>query len=181
MSGGSADKVLTVWTFKQSEVKALQAIGADWGKQNGMTVKVSVFTPDDTYTTKVQAAAKSGTLPDILSVHSEGQDWQLAQAGIVDDLTKDFTSSWQKQFLPGVMSSSELTADHIASSGNDQTTTLKKLHAGHLYSVPFLAGTPAVVFANKPSLKKAGVDTSTPPSTWQEWVTDMKPEGLETM
>ena len=55
-SGGSTDKVLTVWTFKQSEVKALQAIGADWGKKNGMTVKVSVYTPDDAYTTKVQAA-----------------------------------------------------------------------------------------------------------------------------
>ena len=173
-SGSSADKVLTVWTFKQSEVKALQAIGADWGKTNGMTVKVSVYTPDDTYTTKVQAAAKSGTLPDILSVHSEGQDWTLAQAGIVEDLTKDFTTSWQKGFLPGVMSGSELTADHIANSGDDPTTTLKKLKAGHLYSVPFLAGTPGVVFANKPALGKAGVDTTTPPVSWQAWVTDMK-------
>src|ERR1700749_4493943 len=85
-SGGSADNVLTVWTFKQSEVKALQAIGADWGKKNNMTVKVSVYTPDDTYTTKGQAAAKAGTLPDILSVHSQGQDWTFAQSGIVEDL-----------------------------------------------------------------------------------------------
>jgi ABC-type glycerol-3-phosphate transport system substrate-binding protein len=173
-SGGSTDKVLTVWTFKQSEVKALQAIGADWGKKNGMTVKVSVYTPDDAYTTKVQAAAKAGTLPDILSVHSQGQDWTFAQAGIVEDLTKDFPKSWQDDFLPGVMSASELSADQIKNSGDDPTTTIKDLKAGHFYSIPFLAGTPGVVFANKPALKKAGVDTSAPPKTWQAWVADMK-------
>src|SRR6218665_1339404 len=105
---GGGDSVLTVWTFKQSEIKALEAAGADWGKQNNMTVKVSVYTPDDAYRTKIQAAAKSKTLPDIISIHSQGGDWKLAQAGIVQDITDDFTSSWQDQLLPGVIKGATL-------------------------------------------------------------------------
>src|SRR6218665_2238385 len=92
-SGG--DSVLTVWTFKQSEIKALEAAGADLGKQNNMTVKVSVYTPDDAYRTKIQAAAKSKTLPDIISIHSQGGDWKLAQAGIVQDIPDDLPSPCQ--------------------------------------------------------------------------------------
>jgi ABC-type glycerol-3-phosphate transport system substrate-binding protein len=173
-SSGGADQVLTVWTFKQSEVKALEVIGKAWGAKNHMTVKISVYTPDTAYATKVQSAAKSHTLPDIVSVHSETQDWTFAEAGIVEDLTKDFTKSWQSQFLPGVISSSPVTATAIKNSGTDPATTLKNLKAGHFYSVPYLAGTPGVVFASKKALAAAGISTTTPPSTWQQWISDIK-------
>jgi len=167
-SGG--DSVLTVWTFKQSEIKALEAAGADWGKQNNMTVKVSVYTPDDAYRTKIQAAAKSKTLPDIISIHSQGGDWKLAQAGIVQDITDDFTSSWQDQLLPGVITGATLTEETIKNSGSDPTTTLNNLKAGHFYGVPYMAGTPGVIYANKTLLTAAGVDPSTTPASWQDWV-----------
>jgi ABC-type glycerol-3-phosphate transport system substrate-binding protein len=170
----STQTVITVWTFKQSEVKALQVLGRTWGPKNHAIVKVSVYTPDDAYTTKIQSAAKLHTLPDILFVHSQGQDWVLAQAGIVTDLTKDFTKSWQSQFLPGVVSGMNLTKLAIANSGNDPVTTLKNLQAGHYYSIPFLAGTPGVIFANKTALSKAGISTKTPPANWQEWVSDIQ-------
>lgn len=173
-SSSAADKVLTVWTFKQSEVKALEAIGADWGKKNGMSVKVSVYTPDDAYATKIKSAAKSHTLPDVLSVHGQGEDWKFAQAGIIEDLTKDFTPSWQKQFLPGIVSGIHLSEQQIKNSGDDPTTTLKKLTAGHYYTVPFLGGASGVVFARKSMLQKAGVDPSTPPANWQDWIDEMK-------
>lgn len=172
-TGGSED-ALTVWTFKQSHVEALQEIGDAWGEQNDMTVEVSVYTPDDTYSTKIQSAAQSGTLPDILSVHSQGEDWEFAQAGIIDDLTEDFTDSWQEQFLPGVVSGTQLSEERIENSGDDPTTTLKDLTGGHFYSIPMLAGTPGVVFARKSMLENAGVDSSTPPATWQDWVSQME-------
>ncbi len=165
---------LTVWTFKQSEVTALEAVGAEWTKTSGMPVKVSVYTPDDTYTTKIQSAAQSNSLPDILSVHSQGQDWTLAQAGIIQDLGGDFDSQWQGSFLPGVIEGMDLTQDRIDNSGDDPATTLKSLEAGHFYSVPYLAGTPGVVFSRTSMLEAAGVDTSTPPATWGAWVAAMK-------
>jgi ABC-type glycerol-3-phosphate transport system substrate-binding protein len=172
-SGGS-DSVLTIWTFKQSEVKALEQLGKTWGEKNNMTVKVSVYTPDDAYATKVQAAAKSKTLPDIVSAHSQGQDWLWAQAGIVEDLTSDFTDSWQSEFLPGVVKAATITSEQINNSGDDPTTTLKDLKAGHTYSIPYLAGTPGVVWASKKALTAAGIDPSTPPATWEDWIADIK-------
>jgi len=173
-SQSGSDDVLTVWTFKQSEVSALEAVGKAWGAKNGMTVKVSVYTPDDAYLTKVQAAAKSKTLPDIVSVHSQGEDWKLAQAGIIQDISDEFDSSWQKDFLPGVVESATITKDAITNSGTDPATTYKDLKAGHSYAVPYLAGTPGVVFANKKLLAAAGVDADTPPATWQDWIADIQ-------
>lgn len=172
--GSDSNNVLTIWTFKQSEVKALEKLGKIWGSQNGMTVKVSVYTPDDAYATKVQAAAKSKTLPDIVSTHSQGQDWLWAQAGIIQDITSDFDSTWRDSFLPGVVKASTITAEKIKNSGSDPTTTLKSLKAGHTYSIPYLAGTPGVIWASKKALTAAGIDPATPPATWEEWVGDIK-------
>lgn len=172
---GAATKkqTLTVWTWKQSEVPALKKAGAAWGAKNNATVKVSVYTPDASYQTAIQAAAKSHTLPDILSVWSQGYEWTLAEAGITRDLTADFPASWRNTFLPGIISGITLTASRIANSGDDPVTTIKHLKAGHFYEVPILAGTPGVVFARKSVLKKAGVNADVPPATWQEWVKQM--------
>ena len=166
-------KTLTVWTWKQSEVSAIKKAGVQWGAKNNFKVKVSVYTPDDSYRTAIQAAAKSRTLPDILSVWSQGYDWTLAEAGITRDLTADFPASWQKTFLPGVMSGITLAKSRIDNSGDDPVTTLKSLKAGHFYQIPILAGTPGVVFARKSVLKKAGINPDVPPANWQEWVKQM--------
>lgn len=171
--GGDSDS-LTIWTFKQSQVAALEAVGEAWTETSGTPVEVSVYTPDDTYNTKIKSAAKSKTLPDIVSVHSQGEDWGLAQAGIIQDLSDDFDTEWQDSFLPGVMAGIDLTQERIDNSGDDPNTTLKDLTAGHYYSVPYLAGTPGVVFARTSMLEEAGVDTSAPPATWQEWVAAME-------
>lgn len=170
--GGGADipEALTIWTFKQSQVAALETVGEAWTESSGMPVEVSVYTPDDTYNTKIKSAAKSDTLPDIVSVHSQTEEWQLAQAGIIQDLTEDFDADWQESFLPGVMAGVELTQEMIDNSGDDPSTTLNNLTAGHQYAVPYLAGTPGVVFARTSMLEEAGVDTAAPPATWQEWV-----------
>lgn len=172
--GETDDNTLTIWTWKQSQVAALEAVGEAWGAENDMTVEVSVYTPDDTYSTRIQSAAQSGGLPDILSLHSQGEDWQLAQAGIIDDLSDHFDSAWQDSFLPGVIAGMNLSAEQIENSGDDPTTTLKDLEAGHFYSIPYLAGTPGVVFARTSMLEAAGIDTSAPPQTWQEWVAAME-------
>jgi multiple sugar transport system substrate-binding protein len=167
---GDANTPLTVWTFKQSQVEALEAVGAAWTEESGIDVEVSVYTPDDAYITKVQAAAKSDSLPDVISVHSQSEEWRLAQAGIIQDITAEFDTEWQAEFLPGVIEGTKLTEEAITNSGSDPATTLQDLEAGSLYAVPYLAGTPGVVFANKELLSAAGVDPETPPATWEEWI-----------
>ncbi len=173
-STGGGDNVLTIWTGKQSEVTALEAVGKGWSSKSGMTVEVSLLYPDTVFQTKVQAAARSGGLPDLLFQTAGGGELGYAQAGLIEDLTDDLTPSWREQFLPGVLESMNLSQTRIDNSGDDPATTLKNLKAGHYYSIPFLAGTPGVIFANKKLLEAAGVDTSKPPATWEEWVADIQ-------
>lgn len=171
-SGGSDSKTITMWTFKQNEVPALEAVAAAWTKVSGVTVKVTAYTPDDTYTTKVRAAAKTGGLPDIVSAHSAGEDWQFAEGGILRDLTGDFDSSWSGELQPSVLHSVQLTQAAIKNSGTDPSTTLADLQAGHTYAVPYLAGTPGVVYVRRSTLAKAGLSAA--PTTWQQWLSAMQ-------
>lgn len=170
-SGGT--QKLTLWTFKQSQVEALTKLGADWGTSKGFTVEVKAFTPDDAYATKVRASAKTKDLPDILMVHSAGEEWTFAQAGILSDLTPDFDEAWRSQLQPSALTSATLSQKVIDGSAADPSKALTDLKAGNWYGVPVVTGSAGVVFARKSVLQKAGVDTTNPPKTWQEWVAAM--------
>ena len=56
-STGASGTTLTMWTFKQTHVKALQDAAAAFKAKTGITVDITAYTPDDTYTSKVQSAA----------------------------------------------------------------------------------------------------------------------------
>ena len=171
-SAATGKKELTVWTFKQSHVAALQAVGQAWTKKSGVKVKVVAYTPDAAYATKVRSAAKTGALPDVLSVHSQGEEWLFAQAGILKDITNEYGDLAQDKFLPGVAQASLPTEDVIKGSGTDPVSTLKDLKANHVYAVPYLAGTPGVVYVRKSTLESIGL--SEPPRTWEAWVEAMR-------
>lgn len=167
-------QTITMWTFKQSHVSALEAVGEAWQEQSGIGVEVEVFTPDDAYYTRLRAAANTNDLPDILSVHSQGAEWREAQAGILADLTDEFTEDWQSQLYPSAVEATELTQERIDNAGADPSTTLSDLTAGHFYAVPYLAGTPGVVFARKSLLEAAGVDPEVAPGTWEDWIASIQ-------
>src|SRR5690349_19459463 len=67
-SGGSAadGKSITMWTFKQSHVKPLQEAATQFKAQTGISVEIQAVTPDDAFKAKVQSAAKTNGLPDVL-------------------------------------------------------------------------------------------------------------------
>ncbi|HEY0803945.1 MAG TPA: hypothetical protein VGD84_02725, partial [Pseudonocardiaceae bacterium] len=69
-SGASSATTLTMWTFKQTHVKALQAAATAFKAQTGITVNITAYTPDDTYTAKVQSAAATHNVADVLEVHA---------------------------------------------------------------------------------------------------------------
>ncbi|MFE7571132.1 hypothetical protein ACFU76_29920 [Streptomyces sp. NPDC057539] len=94
-----------MWTFRQSHAGALRNAAAEFKKQTGISVTVEACTPDDAYTTKVQSAAKTGDLPDVLEVHSDGEDRVFGAAGIVSDLAGDFTGDWASRIQEPVRES----------------------------------------------------------------------------
>lgn len=173
-SGAStaSSKTITLWTTKTAEVPALQAVAADFKKSTGVTVVVQATTPDAAYNTKVEAAARTKTLPDIVSTGSPG--FTYAQSGITIDLSQYFDQQWQKELYPSAVQASILTQAAVDASKTDASTALTNLTVGHVYAIPYLAGSAGIIVANKQKLAAAGVDTSRPPASWEEFVADMK-------
>jgi len=173
--GGKSDdstggKTLTMWTFKQPHVKALQDIAKGFTAETGVTVKIQAYTPDDAFLTKVQAAAKTGDLPDVLEGHANGDDLTFGAAGLVDDLTKDVDAGWLNSYLPQVRVDGTVTNQYYQSS-LAKDSTLKGIKLGQRFSVPLTIGTFGIVYANKKRLADAGVTTA--PKTWEDFVADL--------
>ncbi|WP_405588859.1 ABC transporter substrate-binding protein [Streptomyces sp. NBC_01190] len=171
-SGGSGDsKSLEMWTFKQSHVAALRNAAAEFKKQTGITVKIDAYGPDDAYTTKVQAAAKTHDLPDVLEVHSDGEDLTLGATGIAKDIAADVGSDWSGLYQKGVQLSGTVTDAKYKESvpSDSKTHGVKK---GQRFSVPFTSGTFGIVLADKKMLAAAGI--TRPPASWEEFIADLK-------
>jgi ABC-type glycerol-3-phosphate transport system substrate-binding protein len=171
-SGNSGDsKSLTMWTFKQSHVAALRTAAAEFKKQTGITVSIEAYTPDDAFATKVQAAAKTNNLPDVLEIHSDGEELALGAAGIAKDISKDVNSSWSGLYQPAVQTSGTVTAEKYKESLPKDSKT-HGVQQGQRFSVPFTAGTFGIVMGNKKVLAAAGI--SKQPTTWEEFLADLK-------
>jgi multiple sugar transport system substrate-binding protein len=171
--GGSSSKSLSMWTFKQTHVKALEAAAAAFKKQTGITVHVTAYTPDDAYASKVQSAAATNDVADVLEVHSAGEDFVFGGAGILQDLSKSVDAKWKSRFLAGT-GDSGLVTDTVYKSSQQPKSTWAGVQKGQLFSVPFTAGTFGIVYANKTKLKAAGLNPDKPPTTWSQFVSWLK-------
>jgi len=169
-SSSTATKTLNMWTFKQSHVKALEEIAKGFAAESGVQVKVQAFTPDDAYTTKVQAAAQTQDLPDIFEVHTTGDDFAFGAAGMLTDLAKDVDAAWLESYLPQVRVDGTVT-DQYYKQSLAQDSTLKGIQLNQRYSVPLTIGTFGIVYANKKRLADAGITEA--PKTWEEFVADL--------
>ncbi|MEV0566753.1 extracellular solute-binding protein [Dactylosporangium sp. NPDC050588] len=164
-SGGG--KTLTMWTFKQSHVKALQKVADSFAKESGITVKVEAYGPDDAFVTKVQAAAQTKNLPDLLEVHTNGDDLAFGAPGLLTDLAKDVDDAWLAGYLPAIRQDGVVTEQYYKQSlAQDAKTHGIKL--GQRFSVPLTVGTFGIVYANKQRLADAGVTGA--PATWEEFI-----------
>jgi ABC-type glycerol-3-phosphate transport system substrate-binding protein len=169
-SSGSDSKSLRMWTFKQSHVQALRNAAKEFEKETGISVGVEAFTPEEAYMTKVQSAAKTGDLPDVLEVHSDGEDRVLGASGIAADLRDDYKGAWFDRIQSSVHDSGLVTPERYEKSLSEKSTD-NGIEKGARYSVPLTIGTFGIVYANKRKLAEAGIEqprrpgrTSSPPS-----------------
>ncbi|GIG43823.1 hypothetical protein Dsi01nite_018640 [Dactylosporangium siamense] len=166
-SASSSGKTLTMWTFKQSHVKALQKVAEGFQKETGISVKVEAYGPDDAYVTKVQAAAQTKDLPDLFEVHTTGDDFAFGGAGLLTDLAKDVDDAWLNSYLPQVRKDGSVTDEYYQKSLAKDAKT-KGIKLGQRYSVPLTVGTFGIVYANKQRLADAGVTSA--PTTWEQFI-----------
>ena len=172
-SGSGGGTTLSMWTFKQTHVKALEAAAAQFKAKTGITVNITAYTPDDTFTSKVQSAAASHNVADVLEVHAAGEDRVLGGAGIISDLAPDVNDQYKSRFLKGTADTGLIT-DQVYQDSLKPKATDPGVQKGQLFSIPFTAGTFGIVYANKDLLTAAGIDASKPPSSWQELISWMK-------
>lgn len=170
-SGG--DKSLTMWTFKQTHVKALEAAAASFKAKTGITVKITAYTPDDTFSSKVQSAAATHNLADVLEVHAAGEDWALGASGILTDLTPKYEAAWKGQFLQGIADAG-LVTDAIYQKSLKPKAREKGVKKGQMFTVPFTAGTFGIIYASKSKLQAAGINPAKPPKTYEELISWIK-------
>jgi ABC-type glycerol-3-phosphate transport system substrate-binding protein len=166
----SSGKSLVMWTFKQSHVKALQAVAAGFTQQTGIPITVQAYGPDDVFITKVQAAAKTGNLPDLMEVHSNGDDLTFGAAGLLTDLAKDVDDSWLANYRPDVRVYGSVT-DQLYQQSLSGDSARKGIQVGQRFSVPLTIGTFGIVYADKQRLAAAGITKA--PATWEEFIGDL--------
>ena len=168
-SSGASGTTLTMWTFKQPHVKALQDAAAAFKAKTGISVNITAYTPEDTFTSKVQSAAATRSLPDVMEVHAAGEDFTFGAAGLLTDLAPDIDSAWKSRFLKGTADSGLVTQQIYQQSLNSKSSH-HGIKQGELFSIPFTAGTFGVIYANKAKLQAAGLDPTATPKTWQDLI-----------
>ncbi|MFJ5846827.1 ABC transporter substrate-binding protein [Streptomyces sp. NPDC092903] len=164
---GSGRGELSMWTFKQSHVAALQAAAKKFTAETGTKVNIQAVTPDDAFLTKVQAAARTNDLPDVLEVHANGDDLSFGGAGLLEDLSKDVDRTWLDQYLPQVLADGTVTEDVYRNSLTEGSKT-QGVEKGQRFSVPLTVGTQGVVYMNKRRAEQAGITEA--PTTWEGFV-----------
>ena len=172
-ASSSGGKSLTMWTFKQTHVKALQDAAAAFKAKTGISVTITAYTPDATFTSKVQSAAATKNLPDVIEDHAGGEDRVFGGAGIVADLSSSIDAAFKSRFLSGTADTGLITHSVYQASLLPKATD-PGVKEGQLVSIPFTAGTFGIIFANKTKLQAAGLDPTKPPTTWEQlisWIT----------
>lgn len=172
-ASGSGGKSLTMWTFKQTHVKALQDAAAAFKAKTGISVTITAYTPDATFTAKVQSAAATHNLPDVIEDHAGGEDWTFGGAGIMEDLAPSVDAAFKSRFLSGTADTGLVTQSVYQASLKPKATD-PGVKEGQLFSIPFTAGTFGIIYANKTKLVAAGIDPTKPPTTWEQlvsWIT----------
>ncbi|MET8824501.1 extracellular solute-binding protein [Streptomyces sp. NPDC004610] len=163
-SSGSGDSgALEMWTFKQTHVAALRAAAADFEKETGVKVEIEAYTPDEAFVTKIQSSAKTGDLPDVMELHSDGEDLALGAGGVVSELTDVVDDAWLNRYPQSVRESGYVN-DAKLKEAEPEDAKFHGVEKGDRHSVPFTIGTFGIVYANKQMLTDAGV--TEPPTTW---------------
>jgi len=162
-SAGTAaaeDVTLQYWVysdFAQGDALALQQefIKEFTAKHPGVKIDI-VGKGDDDLTAGQVAGAASGQLPDVF-MNAQSVGAQLVEVGALDNLyskwmamPEEFRAQFDADALKGCMPKPD-----------------------ELYCLPY-TGFGSLLFRNLTVLEKAGIDTTTPPATWDEWFAQMK-------
>lgn len=173
-SDGGSDS-LTVWTFKKEWVPGLEAAAKAYAEETGKSFKLDVqyFNEENgVYASKVSAAARSKSLPDLLTAY--GNSWDYVGGGLYQQLNgklDDVLGNIPAALVDDFVKMSDATAK--ACSENPDCT-YGDVKVGDYYTVPQISGATGYFFANKKKLQEAGLNPDEAPSDWAALITAMQ-------
>ncbi|MCF3932094.1 ABC transporter substrate-binding protein [Acuticoccus sp. M5D2P5] len=154
------DVTLEYWVysdFAQGDALALQQefISEFIAEHPGVTINITGKGDDDLTAGQVAGAA-SGTLPDVF-MNAAGVGAQLVSVGALSNLYDQWMA------MP----------EEYRAQFDEDALNICMPNPGELYCLPY-TGFGSLLFRNLTVLEKAGIDTTTPPATWDEWLDQMK-------
>lgn len=162
---GSDRPTVVLWHWMTDRDAALQKLGAAYEKASGHRVRIELYAPTESYTTKVRAAAQTGTLPDIFSVLTEPRDLaSFINAGHIANLQgalDENKGEWRRQFFPRALANSAFVV------GNQYGVPPGQ------YGIPIDVSNIQMLY-NKDLFAKAGLDPAKPPRTWPEFMDSLR-------
>lgn len=158
-TGSLAAQELQYWVysdFAQGDALALQQeFIAEFEAENpGVKIVISGRGDDDLTSGQIAGAA-SGTLPDVF-MNGLAVGAQLVEVGALANIHDDWMAMPQ-EFRD------QFDADAIASCTP---------RPEEMYCIPY-TGFGEIMYRNLTVLEEAGIDTATPPATWEEWYDQM--------
>lgn len=156
----AADVTLEYWVysdFAQGDALELQQtfISEFEAEHPGVTINITGKGDDDLTAGQVAGAA-SGTLPDVF-MNAAGVGAQLVSVGALSNLYDQWMAMPEEYRAQFDQSAVEICMPEPET----------------LYCIPY-TGFGSLLFRNLTVLEKAGIDASTPPATWAEWLDQMK-------
>jgi len=144
-------KKIVVWHWMTDRHQAFEQLAAKYKQQTGVEVEFKKFFPPDIYSTKVIAAARAGTLPDIFGILGEKKVLaSFAKSGYITDFGPELAKDgWKDQFYPQTLATTAFDAGNIYDAPVG------------FFSIPLDAMSMQFVY-NKAILKQAGFEGKTP-------------------
>ncbi|MFH1776059.1 MAG: extracellular solute-binding protein [Candidatus Omnitrophota bacterium] len=157
----AAKPQIVVWHWMTDREDAFLELARRYEKITGVKVKLELYAPSESYSTKVKAAAQTNTLPDVYSVLGESRDFaSFIKAGLIENLTRymdENNNAWRGKLFAKALAMSEMV------EGNEF-----QVQPG-TYGVP-IDCTNIQFLYNKDLFKQAGLDPENPPKTWPEFI-----------
>lgn len=160
--GGGSKLTLTYLNASAGQEQALIALNQMYEQQTGVHIELTTQALD--YPQKLLAAAQASQMPDLYYPGQTGsldEHAPFVKAGWALNLKPEMDKGWKSNFQP------ELLAYTTYVEGNPQGV------APGIYSIPF-DGNNWQILQNPAIWTKAGVDSSAPPKTWDEFITVAK-------
>lgn len=170
------ENMLTVWHWMSDREPAFQELAARFEKETGIKVRFDLYAPSEAYAQRVKASAQTNTLPDIFGVLGEKKDFaSFIRSGYIADLTVPLSepaaageSPWREQLFEKALAVNEFLPENEYGVPSG------------VYGVPLDVMTIQMVY-NQSMYEKAGLDPSSPPTTWDEFLSHartLKQKGL---